>query len=153
MRTHRHSVLIDLINQGLVRSQSDARKLLAKKGHPTTQATVSRDLEELGAIKVRDGDEIRYALGTTSPAFGSPLEQVLKNFVLSFAVSDPLIVIKTPPGHASMVAAALDRAKISGILGTVAGDDTLFVCSSPEMGSRKVVDILEQLMGEKSPAR
>ncbi len=153
MRTQRQSVLIELINQGLVRSQSEARKLLAKKGHPTTQATVSRDLEELGAVRVREGDEIRYVLGTSAPAFGSSLQQVLKNFVLSLAASDPIVVIRTPPGHASMVAGALDRAKLPGILGTVAGDDTLFLCANMEVGAKKVIDILENFMREKPGTR
>ena len=129
MKARRQAKLLSFINDGLVASQGDAVSLLEKAGMKATQATVSRDLEELGAIRVRHLDGIRYSIAEdSSQTFGAPLKQVIREYVISNACSGNIIVLKTPPGHASVVAAAFDRAPTKSVIGTIAGDDTIFLC-------------------------
>lgn len=145
MRAKRHAVLVDLISRGLVRSQDDARKLLAKKGFRTTQATVSRDLENISAVRVHDENGMRYTLQSNNSEFGASLQHVLREYVLTMQASHNMLVLRTPPGHASMVAAALDRAQLDGVLGTVAGDDTLFVCANEQLMGVGVMRVFKAL--------
>jgi transcriptional regulator of arginine metabolism len=143
MRARRQAVLRDLVADGRVGSQADAVVQLAAVGITATQATVSRDLEALGAARVRTAEGVRYALPDAPSAFGAPLKVVLRDYVVSGEASGPLAVLRTPPGHASVVAAALDRAQLDGVLGTVAGDDTLFVCGDDRTGGAGVLALLE----------
>ncbi|RIL11599.1 MAG: arginine repressor [Proteobacteria bacterium] len=144
LKTRRHALLLQLIESGQIDSQQCAARLLAKHGFKTTQATVSRDLDELGAVRVRVGDDMRYAIPSQSSQFGAALPQVMREFVISRQTSGNMIVLHTPPGHANMVAAAIDRDKIDGVLGVVAGDDTLFVCVDERLGAKKVLSMLEE---------
>lgn len=145
MKVRRQAALVDLLRDGRVTSQSEAVRLLAETGVKVTQATVSRDLDELGAVRVRSGGAAHYVLLDDIPAFGAPLSQVLRDFVVAKEASGNLAVLRTPPGHANVVAAALDRATLEGVLGTVAGDDTLFVCGDEDTRGRGVLKILEKI--------
>lgn len=145
MKARRQAVLAELIASGVVSSQSRAVELLADRDITATQATVSRDLDELGAVRVRGPGGTRYALAAEASPYGVSLGRVLKEFVVEAAASGAIAVLRTPPGHASMVAAALDRARLGGVLGTVAGDDTLFVCGDEATGGTGVLDLLEQI--------
>lgn len=145
MKTKRHAALVELIQSGSIHSHEDAVKLLAKRGITVTQATVSRDLEEVGAAKIRTSAGDRYDLLPSGSGFGVPLHFVLKEFVISLVASANTVVIKTPPGHANVVAAALDRSQLNGILGTIAGDDTLFVCTDEKVGGKGIVRLLNQI--------
>lgn len=145
MKARRQAALIELVQQGAVTSQAQAVRLLAGSGIRATQATVSRDLDELGAVRIRDVDGFRYGLADQQggSAFGAPLAQVLREYVVSAVASGNLAVLRTPPGHASVVAAALDRAALLGIVGTIAGDDTLFVCGAEDVRGTGVLELLE----------
>lgn len=145
MKARRQSVLVDLVGRGVVTSQSQAVRLLADHGIRATQATVSRDLDDIGAVRVRDFDGFRYGLVDQqgASAYGAPLGRVLRDFVVSAVASGNLAVLHTPPGHASVVAAALDRAALAGIVGTIAGDDTLFVCGDESVRGTGVLKILD----------
>ncbi|MCC7076779.1 MAG: arginine repressor [Acidimicrobiia bacterium] len=151
MKARRQAVLAELLAAGAVTSQTRAVALLAERDVQTTQATVSRDLEELGAFRVRGPDGIRYALTAEGSPYGISLTRVLREFVVESEASGPLAVLRTPPGHASMVAAALDRAHIEGILGTVAGDDTLFVCADEKTQGAGVLAVLTRLADRTRP--
>ncbi len=148
MKAARQAALVEILERSDVHSQGDAVAHLAEAGFQATQATVSRDLDEIGAVRVRENGEIRYALADPASVFGMPLRRVLRDFVVARSASGPLAVLRTPPGHASVVAAALDRAHLDGVLGTVAGDDTLFVCGAEGTGGAGVLEILDRL--EKS---
>ena len=115
---------------GASTSQAQLVELLAAEGIVATQATVSRDLEDLGAVKVRvPGGEMVYAIPEYEPERLAPddhLRRVLAEWVVEVAHSANLVVLRTPPGSAHVVASALDRPG-STVLGTVAGDDTLIV--------------------------
>lgn len=134
-----------VLERHAVRSQADLAQMLAAEGITVTQATLSRDLEELGAAKVRRGagglayavpDENEPRFGTGSPGVQASdgwgdqrLGRLLEELLVSAEASGDLVVVRTPPGGAHLLASALDRAGLPEIIGTVAGDDTvLLVC-------------------------
>jgi transcriptional regulator of arginine metabolism len=114
-----------------------------------TQATVSRDLEELGAVKVRiPGGQMAYAIPELAKDRVAPeevLKKVLGEYLVEATHSANLAVLRTPPGSAHVVASALDRAGLSDVLGTVAGDDTVLVVCPPPEGGQKVSARLARL--------
>ena len=133
-----------------VGSQAQLVTLLAKVGIEATQATVSRDLEELGAIKVKvPGGELVYAVPShlrDNAADTDHLRRVLSEWVVDLVSSSNLLLIKTPPGSAHVVASALDHTTIDGLLGTVAGDDTIMVLT--KVGEADALrDMLAQMAG------
>lgn len=128
-------------------SQSQLTRLLVERGFPVTQATVSRDLRAMGAVKAPDEHGMmRYMLGPPSPPFTrEALAAVLSVYALSVRSSANLVVIKTPPGAAHVVAAAIDGADLPGVLGTVAGDDTMLAAADEETGGRAAAALIEQI--------
>ncbi len=137
-----------------VTNQAQLVDLLAEEGVEATQTTVSRDLEELGAVKVRlPGGDSAYALAelpTQQIVSGEHLRRVLGEWVVEMASSGNLVVLRTPPGCAHVVASALDRSAMAGLLGTVAGDDTVLLVVAEEQGGSAMVEHLEALI---EPAR
>lgn len=128
----RQQLILTLISQQRITSQAGLVALLADHGHRVTQATVSRDLEEIGAMKVIDDLGAHYAVpGSVEPAPADArmkrLAQVLSDLVLRVDHSGTLVVVRTPPGAASYVASALDDGVLTEVVGTVAGDDTVLV--------------------------
>lgn len=125
--------------------------LLGSNGASATQATVSRDLEELGAVKVRvPGGEPVYAIPERPHQQVAPADQlrrVLGEWVAEINASANLVVVKTPPGSAHVVGSAIDRAGLDGVLGTVAGDDTILVITTSGTGGSKVARKLSELAG------
>jgi transcriptional regulator of arginine metabolism len=122
-RARRHALLREIVAREPVSSQSELVVRLEAAGVEATQATVSRDLDELGIFKQRGADgRITYAL--PEPA---GLAQLLRQFVISTDASGNLAVVRTPPGAAATVASAIDHADVPGVLATVQGDDTLLV--------------------------
>jgi transcriptional regulator of arginine metabolism len=135
-----------------VSSQQELVGLLASEGHPVTQATVSRDLEALGAVKLREADAARYVIPGDGAADGEELgaaARAIAEFVESIVPSGNLVVVRTPPGAAHLVGGAIDRAALPGVAGTVAGDDTLLVVAQAPSGGRRVAETLENLGAAK----
>jgi transcriptional regulator of arginine metabolism len=129
-RDQRLRAVADLIRSRPMSNQEELAEQLSRLGYAVTQATVSRDLEQLGAIKVRRDGELSYALPDqiAAPAGDGPrLAGVIRDWVRSIDVAGNLIVLKTPPGSAHLVGVALDHADLPGVVGTICGDDTLFV--------------------------
>lgn len=143
-------ILRRLLAQHEIGSQEELVKLLAKRGHRVTQATVSRDLMSLGVEKVagNDGRE-RYAVAADlrrqSQALGN-LARRLRDFVTEIGHSLNQVVLKTGPGAASPVAAALDAAALDGVLGTIGGDDTVLIITRDAGGGAAVARQLEELL-------
>lgn len=130
LRTRRQKAIADMIRNGAVASQEEVGSKLAQLGYAITQATVSRDLDQLGAVKVKRGGVLGYALPdqiSGSDWAAARLEHILSEWVQSVEAAGNLIVIKTPPGSAHLVALALDQSDLPEIAGTVSGDDTLFL--------------------------
>ena len=150
-KTQRQHRIARLLEEHAVTSQALLVELLAADGVEATQATVSRDLEELGAVKVRvPGNETVYAIPELPQHRVAPeehLKRVLGDWVVEVAHSGNLVVLKTPPGSAHVVASALDRAGLDGIIGIVAGDDTLFAATSEPRGGAPVAKRLAELAG------
>lgn len=146
-RQHRIAKL--LAEQG-VSSQAQLVDLLADDDVTATQATVSRDLEDLGAIKVRvPGGATVYAipeLPTEQIAPENHLRRVLGEWLVEVVRSGDLVVLRTPPGSAHVVASAIDRSGLDDIIGTVAGDDTLLVIATEGVGPA-VAETLAELAG------
>jgi transcriptional regulator of arginine metabolism len=132
-----------------VASQAELAKLLSRRGDAVTQATLSRDLEELGAFKARAaGGGIVYRLPDEPPANGAWLERMLREFATEIDSSGNLCVIKTPPGGANAVARALDAAGLPGVLGTIAGDDTIMVICREGVEGKTVARRLRTIAGQ-----
>jgi transcriptional regulator of arginine metabolism len=129
-RERRQKAISDLIRARPIASQEELTERLASLGFVVTQATVSRDLEQLGAVKVKRGGVLSYALADQLGASDwshERLQRILTDWVLAIEAAGALLVIKTPPGSAHLVASAIDNAQAHDVAGTVSGDDTLFV--------------------------
>ena len=149
-KTQRQHRIARLLEDHPVTSQVQLVELLAATGVVATQATVSRDLEELRAVKVRrSGGDAVYAV----PEYEERVEpedhlrRVLGEWVVEVAHSGNLVVVRTPPGSAHVVASAVDRAGVADIIGTVAGDDTILVVATERAGGAKVARRLSALAG------
>ena len=147
-RQHRISQI--LANE-VVTSQEQLVRLLADDGVESTQATVSRDLDDLGAVKVRvSGGESVYAIPEYPADRVVPVDQlrrVMGEWVVEVESSGNLVVLRTPPGSAHVVASALDRTGIEGSIGTVAGDDTLMVVAAEGTTGENLAVALRNLAG------
>jgi len=144
-KVQRQAAVARLIGDHEVTSQPQLIELLAAEGIEATQATVSRDLDDIGAIKVRvpSGNTV-YAIPEFAPDRLAPADQlrrVMGEWVAEVAHSGNLVVLRTPPGCAHVVASALDRSRLEGLLGTVAGDDTLLCVSADPDGSALARDL------------
>ena len=150
----RQQLIVRLIASNDVSSQPELRRLLADSGIEATQATISRDLEELGAVKVRvGGGDSKYAIPEYEPARVAPSDQlrrVVGEWVAEVSVSGNLVVLRTPPGCAHVVASALDRSGNPGLLGTVAGDDTILCVAAESVGGACLGKELGELAGLSS---
>lgn len=110
-KADRHSAILELVNRGSAHTQQDIAVALTRKGMHATQATISRDIQELGLVRSGAGYRSSAAL--------------VRELVLSVELVQPLAVIRTPPGTANLVARRIDEAGLAGVAGTVAGDDTI----------------------------
>jgi transcriptional regulator of arginine metabolism len=165
-KTARHARIEALIRDRRVHSQSELGELLAAEGVATTQATLSRDLEELGAIKVRGTDG-------TAPAYVIPedgqaplraaeqaperLKRLLRELLTGADSSGHLVVLRTPPGAAQFLASALDRSGLPDVVGTIAGDDTILVVAreapaTTSAGAALAARLLQWAGREPAPA-
>ena len=148
----RHARIVDLLTRNVVRSQGELARLLGDDGYQVTQATLSRDLDDLGAVKLRAADgSLIYAvpgeggdrIGLARPVvpnaeevFGGRLARFAEDLLVSADHSANLVVLRTPPGAAQFLASAIDHADWDTILGTVAGDDTILVIArDPDGGA------------------
>ena len=141
-----------LLEEQAVSSQGQLVELLASEGILATQATVSRDLEDLGAVKVRiPGGTMAYAVPEVSKdrtgGADDHLRRVMGEFVVEVSHSGNVVVMRTPPGSAHVVASALDRAGVPEVLGTGAGDDTMIIVCAEQVGGAAVAERLAGLAG------
>jgi transcriptional regulator of arginine metabolism len=137
-RDQRRAVLRELVARYAVSSQAELVALLERAGISATQATVSRDLDDLAITKARGADgRVTYAL-PEMPA----LAQALRQFVLDIDASGNLAVVRTPPGTATAVAIAIDAGEVPGVLATLQGDDTVLVVAREPVTGREVADRL-----------
>lgn len=140
LKERRHRALTQLIRANALSSQEELAERLAAIGFAATQATISRDLEQIGAVKVRRSGGLSYALPDTMRAGASAprLAAVFRDWVASVEPAGNLVVIKTPPGSAHLVGVALDNADLANVAGTICGDDTIFVACRSASGAKQI---------------
>lgn len=152
-RVGRQARIIAVLSSASVRSQTELAALLAADGIEVTQATLSRDLEELGAVKLRgveggagvyvvpeDGSPVRGVSGGTGR-----LSRLLGELLVSTDATGNLAVLRTPPGAADYLASAIDRAALPYVVGTIAGDDTIFVAAREPMTGAELAELISNL--------
>lgn len=142
----RRAQAIALIKAGKISSQSDLVKELKKSGFVVTQTTASRDLDEIGAVRGRNGYTISES-DDDSIARSMPLPSDL---ILSVEASGNLAVVRTPPGGAQFLASSLDHSGMSSIIGTIAGDDTVLVVSRKASGG---AELAKELLAYRAPKK
>lgn len=141
MKNSRHKIILELIESEAVTTQSRLMELLAERGIVTTQATLSRDIQQLSLIKQRDSSGVsRYAL----PAATITEKNIIDESVLSVDYAMNMIVIKCRAGMAQGTCAAIDSTHHDEIVGTIAGDDTIFILVRTESDARKLAKKFQQ---------
>ncbi|WP_017974600.1 arginine repressor [Actinopolyspora halophila] len=157
-RVARQARIVELVTGKEIRSQTELAGLLAEDGTEVTQATLSRDLDELGAVKLRgpDGGQPVYVI----PEDGSPvqgvqggtarLSRLLGDLLVSAEGSGNLTVLRTPPGAAQFLASAIDRSAMEEVAGTIAGDDTLMVVAREPLTGGELAERLRELAAQQS---
>jgi transcriptional regulator of arginine metabolism len=159
-RAGRRQLVLDILGRQSVRSQGELLEILSQKGFDVAQATLSRDLVELGAVKVREGKTLVYAVpgqggdrtARVAPGLdevSSRLRRQCEELLVTARASANLVVVRTPSGAANYLASALDHANEPDILGTIAGDDTIMIITSGALQSRAVVRRLLALAGSR----
>ena len=161
-KSARHQRIIDLVTQHEIRSQAELGQLLADHGLKVTQATLSRDLVELDAVKVRTasgalvyavpaegGDRTPTTPGETA-ASNHRLARLCQELLVSAEASANLVVLRTPPGAAQFLASAFDKADLPDVLGTIAGDDTVVVISREPAGGQALAQRFLSLAGSEA---
>ncbi|HEY7809027.1 MAG TPA: arginine repressor [Allosphingosinicella sp.] len=129
-RSRRQKAIAELIREDALGSQEEVTSRLRAQGFSVTQATVSRDLDQMGAVKVKRSGVMSYALPdqlADSDWAASRLAKIVADWVQSVEAAGNLLVLRTPPGSAHLVGLALDQAKLPEVAGTISGDDTLFI--------------------------
>ncbi len=144
----RHKLIVDLLASQQVKSQPELRDLLAQRGVEVTQATMSRDLLELGAVRLRGADgHLVYVIdngsdGSDERAASARLARVVEELVVGVEASSNLVVVRTPPGAAQFLASSIDHGGLPGVIGSVAGDDTVLLITAELTGGQAVVEHL-----------
>lgn len=157
-RTARQRRIVEILGRERVRSQAELLEVLATDGIEVTQATLSRDLLELGAEKVRSGRALVYAVPgeggdrTARPAAAADevsnrLRRLCEELLVTATATGNLVVVRTPPGAASYLASAVDHSVLEGVVGSIAGDDTIMVVTTGASRSRTVAARLLALSG------
>lgn len=142
--------ILELINSYQVRTQEELVDALARDGWSVTQSSVSRDIAELGLVKV---DGVYHRPPAEDLRAVDPSELRIREGVLrADRAGDALVVLRTPPGEANAVAIAFDRLAWPGVVGTLAGDDTIFIAASDQAGQRRLLGRLRRLLGRAGPS-
>jgi transcriptional regulator of arginine metabolism len=146
----RRDEIVRIVTEQPVHSQEELQALLRKRGFRVTQPTLSRDLRDLGLAKTPSGYVLTVANFTPRESREEQLEAMIEEFVLSAAVSGTLVVVRTPPAAAQPVAHAIDEAGIEGVVGTIGGDDAIFVALDSHASAQAFA---QRLVGYLSPVR
>ena len=159
-RAGRRQLILDILGRQSVRSQGELLEVLSRNGFDVTQATLSRDLVELGAVKVREGKTLVYAVpgegGDRTARVAPGLDQVssrlrrqCEELLVTARASANFVVVRTPSGAANYLASAIDHADEPEILGTIAGDDTILIITGGARQSRAMAGRLLALAGRE----
>jgi transcriptional regulator of arginine metabolism len=150
MKSRRQAIILELVDDEALKSQEWLRRRLRQRGFEATQATISRDIKELGLVK-RSGDGAYQRPGAEAlnPESGlNALARTTAEFLVSVERVQQLVVIRTGRGHAQVLAEALDRARVPEAVGTIAGDDTILVIARGARGAAALVKRLKDYSSE-----
>ena len=149
MKSWRQSQILDVIDREPIASQEELKQRLRVLGIDATQATISRDLKELGLVKrAGDGAYVRPGVDRTGPVVGEQLRRAVASLVRGLERVEPLIVVRTDRGQAQGLAEWIDRAQLKEVAGTIAGDDTiLLVCRGTEAAAAVETRFREMVKG------
>jgi len=154
-KSQRQHVITELLEAEVISTAAQLVARLRTEGIVATQATVNRDLADLGTVKMRDTNGSRRIVVAASPVVSAApvdhLRRMMGEWVTSIDSSGHLVVVRTPPGCAHVVASALDRSALPGVLGTVAGDDTILVIADEKLGGVAMARNLRDLSGLEEP--
>ncbi len=155
-KTQRQHRISEILEREVISTAAQVVARLQAEGVTATQATVTRDLQELGTVKIRDEHGSRRIVIATGPKISAApvdhLRRMMGEWVVSVECSGQLVVVRTPPGCAHVVASALDRSALEGVLGSVAGDDTILVIAAQERTGESLRDDFRRLAGlEEGP--
>lgn len=145
MKAQRHAAILALVRRHRIASQEQLRALLVADGVEVTQATLSRDIRELGLAKIGDPEGGAHYAAAPAAAESPPLAPLVASLFLSAEGVGSLLVIRTPPGSANALGSALDRARWNDVVGTIAGDDTILVIARSAAARRRVAARLADL--------
>lgn len=145
-KNRRHRAIIRLLRSGPLVGQESLRRVLAEGGIEATQATISRDMKEIGVVKTPQGYMLPDALADQhAPVVDRALELSISTFLVAADIAGTIVVVKTEPGHAQALAAALDRAGLKRVVGSIAGDDTIFLATRSAKDAAWVLKALQRL--------
>ncbi len=145
-RAERHAVIQRLVREQPISTQTELADALRNEGHEVVQTTVSRDIHELGLIKVRHpSGKLVYAFPEDSAAYNEELSDALTRWALTLEPSGNLVVVLTPYGYASALAQAIDVARHPHVAGTVAGENTVLLVSREPVTGAELADELRSL--------
>jgi transcriptional regulator of arginine metabolism len=149
MKARRQAAILELVDRDALRSQEQLRRRLHQRGFPATQATISRDIKELGLVKrAWDGAYQRLAITQSNPAAAlAALERAAAEFLQRVDQVQHMVVIRTGIGQAQPLASAIDRAQLSEAIGTIGGDDTILVIARDARKAAALTKRLERLAG------
>jgi transcriptional regulator of arginine metabolism len=139
----RQQLIVELAHDGPLPNQQELCKVLARRGFPVTQATLSRDINELGLVRTTEGYTLRNGDAPTEPA--PTVSRLVREFVREVRRAQNLLVIKTTSGSAQPVALAIDAEGWEEVVGTVAGDDTVLIISPDNKNAKKLQTRLEEM--------
>jgi transcriptional regulator of arginine metabolism len=145
-KTFRQRAILDALKHGPVASQDDMQRVLRKRGFRVGQATLSRDIRDLNLSKTSHGYALPHGDGAAGFAL-PPVSRLVREFVLDVRSAQNLLVIRTIVGSAQPVAAALDEADWSEVVGTIAGDDTILIVCPDKEEARKLAARIEEMLG------
>ena len=155
MKNRRHFMIMDLIGKMRIETQEELCEQLRHQGFNVTQATVSRDIKEMGLIKIPDESGYYYSLPGSQEVKTSPgkVRQVFRAMVMHIDFSDNIVVIKTTPGAAQSAALLVDHAHFPEVIGCVAGDDTIFVVVKPKEATESIAEKLRVILYDDEPGK
>jgi len=154
MIRERRNAILDLMHTRIIHSPEALRELLARSGYEATPATIARDIKELGIVKahLRDDDGktfSKYVLPGDATRHRSQLHRVVADLVDAASDAENIVIVKTPPGSANMVAAEFDRADWPEVAGTLAGDDTIMMVCRTKADAMKALQRLKEMRAVK----
>ena len=148
MKSSRQNAILEIIDTHNVETQEDLAKYLLERGHRVTQATISRDIKDLGLVKITENGKQRYDRERLNSNVTQKFRDMYKHSILSVENAGNLVVLKTLSASANVVAVMVDRLNNKHVLGCVAGDDTVFVACRDEAGAKEVCKMLTEIAAD-----